>query len=34
MGRMKNPPHPGRISRRSLDSLGLSIDGAAAHLGV
>lgn len=34
MGRMKNPPHPGRIVRRCIDSLGLSIDDAAAHLGV
>ena len=34
MDRVKNPPHPGRIVRRSMDSLGLSIDDAAAHLGV
>lgn len=34
MARMKNPPHPGRSVRRSMDSLGLSVEDAAAHLGI
>jgi len=31
---MKNPVHPGRIIRHSVDASGLSITEAAAHLGV
>ncbi len=33
--RMKTPPHPGRIVRQEcLEPLGLSVTGAARHLGV
>ena len=31
---MKNPPHPGRIVKRSLESLGITIGAAADQLGV
>ena len=35
MGRMKNPPHPGRIIRQEcIEPLGLTITDAAARLGV
>ncbi|MCE3242606.1 MAG: putative integron cassette protein (modular protein) [Deltaproteobacteria bacterium] len=35
MGRMKNPPHPGRIIRQEcIEPLGLTITEAAARLGV
>jgi len=35
MGRMKNPPHPGRIIREEcIEPLGLTITEAAARLGV
>ena len=31
---MKNPPHPGRIVKREIEALGLTITEAAAALGV
>lgn len=34
MSKMFNPPHPGRIVRSSLESLGLSARQFAANLGV
>jgi antitoxin HigA-1 len=31
---MKNPPHPGRLVKREIEALGLTITEAAAALGV
>jgi addiction module HigA family antidote len=31
---MKNPPHPGRIVKREIEELGLTVTEAAAALGV